>query len=74
MIVAKDTYDTFPIILDPTDSTHNVAKQSFRIEEAKNYFTNAHDYLTKLKLSFDKKDLAQESNAIYGLLFSKLSF
>jgi len=72
-LVSNETYDSFPIILDPTNCNHNVAKQSFRIEEVKMLFSNAHDYLTKLKMSFDKKELNQASNSVFDLLFSRLN-
>ena len=73
MMVSNETYENFPIILDPTNNNHNVAKQSFRIEEVKNLFACAHDYLTKLKMSFDKKESNIDSNAVDDLLFSRLN-
>jgi len=72
-MVSNETYDSFPIILDPTNSNHNVAKQSFRIEEVKNLFSNAHDYVSMLKMSFDKKEMNNDSNVVYDLLLSRLN-
>ena len=55
-------------IADPIRQYHNVAKQSFRIEEVKNYFAFAFDYLMNSKLLYDKNELGNSSNIIFGLL------
>jgi hypothetical protein len=55
--------------LDPLTGL-NVAKNSFRIEEVRESFSNAYDFLNTKKISFDKKDLPSFCNVIFDLMFS----
>jgi len=55
--------------LDPLTGL-NVAKNSFRLEEVRESFSKAYDFLSMKKISFDKKDLPAFCNVIFDLMFS----
>ena len=66
----NDIYDKSPVILDPL-SYLNAAKSSFKIDEVKECFAEALDYLNMIKLKYDKIDFgASNSNIIYDLLLT----
>lgn len=67
--MSNDYLDNIPVILDPLTGL-NVAKNSFRIEEVREAFSLAYDFLNMKKLSFDKKDLSPNCNVIFDLIFS----
>jgi len=68
-VFSNDYLETIPVILDPLTGL-NVAKNSFRIEEVRESFSKAYDYLSMKKISFDKKDLPTFCNVIFDLIFS----
>ena len=60
-------YSDGPIIINPI-TRKNVAKSSFRIEDVKDSFGLAFDYIQELKLLFDKNPTKlQEVNVITEL-------
>ena len=59
------------MILDPL-SYNNASKSSYKIDEVKDSFAEALDYLNMIKLKYDKIDLSpNSSNIIYDLLLEK---
>ena len=62
---------TTPYIADPIKLNHNVAKQSYRIDEVNRYLSKAFDYLHYSKLKYDKNELDVGSNVVLELLLSK---
>lgn len=61
--------DTFPIIHDPLNYL-NVAKNSFRINEVKEIFSNAFDILQKNKIDLNDEDCYfDNNNLVYDLFF-----
>lgn len=59
------------MILDPL-SYNNASKSSFKIDEVKECFAEALDFLNMIKLKYDKIDMsANSSNIIYDLLLNK---
>lgn len=56
--------------MDPVTGL-NISKNSYRIEEVKDTFSYAYDYLNKMKLLFDKNDLILKTNLISNLLEQK---
>ena len=70
-VFSNDYLETIPVILDPLTRL-NVAKNSFRIEEVREAFSTAYDFLNMKKISCDKKDLPQFCNVIFDLMFSNI--
>ena len=67
----SDIFDKSPVILDPL-SYLNASKSSYRIDEVKESFAEALDYLNMTKLKYDKIDISPNtSNIIYDLLLKK---
>jgi len=64
-IFTNQCYDNCPIILDPINY-HNASKTSFRIDEVKDFFGKAYDYLIYTKMNNNKREL---NNIIYDLIF-----
>ncbi len=64
----NDYLETIPVIIDPVTGL-NVAKNSFRIEEVRESFSQAYDFLNKYKILFDKKDLPNTTNVMLDLMF-----
>jgi hypothetical protein len=60
--------DNIPFIIDPVTGL-NVAKNSFRIDEVRDSFSIAYDYLNQCKILFDKKDLPNTTNVVLELMF-----
>lgn len=62
---------TSPIILDPLTYL-NASKSSFRINEVKEAFSRALDFLNNYKIRYDKIDVEfkEGSNILYDLMFN----
>jgi hypothetical protein len=63
-------YEKCPVILDPLNY-HNVSKSSFRIDEVKECFLKAYEYLIQIKYKYDRKDSDNNRNIIYDLILNK---
>lgn len=65
----KERFETFPIIHDPLNYL-NVAKNSYRIKEVKQIFSNSFDILRRKKQEITENSYACHSeNLIYELFF-----
>jgi hypothetical protein len=70
-VLNNDIFEKSPVILDPL-SYNNASKSSFKIDEVKESFAEALDFLNMIKLKYDKIDMsASSSNIIYDLLLNK---
>jgi hypothetical protein len=65
----KERFETFPIIHDPLNYL-NVAKNSYRIKEVKQIFSNSFDILNRKKQEIMENSYScQNENMIYDLFF-----
>ncbi len=66
----KERFETFPIIHDPLNYL-NVAKNSYRIKEVKQIFSNSFDILQRKKQEIMENSCysCQNENMIYDLFF-----
>jgi hypothetical protein len=65
----KERFETFPIIHDPLNYL-NVAKNSYRIKEVKQIFSNSFDILQRKKQEIMENSYScQNENMIYDLFF-----
>lgn len=62
-------YEKCPVILDPLNY-HNASKSSFRIDEVKECFSKAYEYLIQIKYKYDRKDCDNNRNIIYDLILN----
>lgn len=65
--MSNEFLENRPVIIDPVTGL-NVAKNSFRIEEVRESFSQAYDYFNNNKILFDKKDLSMTTNVIMELM------
>jgi hypothetical protein len=65
----NELYETCPIIIDPING-HNASKSSFRIDEVRDSFARASNYLNDYKIKYDKYASDNNQNIIYDLLLS----
>ena len=65
--MVNERLDTYPIIHDPLNYL-NVAKNSYRINEVREIFSNAYDFLQNRKIANWDYLCENKNNLIYELL------